>query len=232
MDTRWRILLGSVAMLSCASSLFAQRPAARILLPPPPVPAAIVVDQVAIEGSPVGEENAASVWPSSEGPPRLEQIAPSSAAASVTQLAPHAPTAAASPALSTPAQGAPGLITPVLGEDRCDPGAEEPAVATDCENVIERRAAEFARPQSEQSAEQRLLTVNPGDSLGLASAIERTVGQSRNIGDYPDERSSQELASIVLAPPEAAQPSTGPDQQGADATIAEILNTLRASPPN
>lgn len=146
------------------------------------------------------------------------------------QLAPRGRTAAASEALSQPAEGRTGAIAKVEGEDRCDP-AEEGADRRVCARVIETRAAEFARPpQGVLSAEQRLLIdqqlrEGPADTRTAA----RRLGQT---GFDPDSLEEQGIASVAIrgnAP--TAPPDREDDATAIDPAVQAILGILNVPVP-
>jgi len=83
----------------------------------------------------------------------------------------------------------------VGGQDRCDQ-PEDKAPAS-CKDAVERRAEEFARQQREQDPEDRMLERQKAD----------LAARSRTPVD-PDQRSTQEVASVVYSQAQQQAPTS------------------------
>lgn len=133
-------------------------------------------------------------------------------AASTPQLAGEARTAEGPAALSSPAQGRNPRVERLEGDDRCDPRNATNLTAAEaarCAQVIERRSAEFTRPEPrEPSPEERLLRFHHGDGTSA-----RTAARALADGDVEGSLAAQAIASAANRPTEAAlAPRTAPAQ--------------------
>lgn len=128
--------------------------------------------------------------------------------------------------LSVPSQGRTAAVEHVKGSDRCDPALPARQQPPACADVIEGRAAEFARPEPvELSPEQRLLLEQELQGAGenVADATRRlaTSGQ-------PDSAEAMGIASIVLDRQVTARK---PDENPADDAAAKaIIDFLAVTP--
>lgn len=136
-------------------------------------------------------------------------------------------TAQPSEALSHPSEGRTGAASPVVGKDRCDPAAEARGKA--CENVIETRSAEFARPEAATlSAEQRLLI---DQQLREAPPGARTaVRRLGSTGFEPDSIEEQGVAAIALhgsgSTSKSPDPADDPGKNELDPAVQAIIGII------
>ena len=117
-------------------------------------------------------------------------------------------------ALSSRRESAPGPAVALAGSDRCDPArtaAQMPAqTAGECDQILENRADTFARPVRVPEEEEGTTVPRKPPGGGLRAGTADGVAQMRNPGENSDDRTSQELASIILLAP--AQPAEVPGQ--------------------
>lgn len=149
--------------------------------------------------SQVGPKDASPTTPQlarpGEADPRPQQLsARDTGAAPTTQIA-KGRTAEAPAGLSSPAEGRNPRLEKVEGDDRCDPQnlvRLAPADRDRCEQVIERRAAEFEPPPPPKpSPEERLLR-----SQQAADGISaREAARALAHGDVEDSLAAQAIAS-------------------------------------
>lgn len=137
------------------------------------------------------------------------------------QLAPAGRTALSPPPLSRRADGRVVATERLGGHDRCDP-ARASADAARCAQVVENRAADFARPRPVLSPEQKLLVEQrlgePPRSLD--TAMRRLV---RNEGD-PDSSDAQAIAAAALTgQASTAAPTKVETGAAADAPVVEAI---------
>lgn len=128
------------------------------------------------------------------------------------QLAPSRSADAPEP-LSRPADGRNIATVRIEGRDRCDPAA--PARDAACARVIETRAADYARPATPLTPEQRLLVQQQtGDVVPSSDA--------RRIAANPDSASDQAVASVALRPP----PPPPRDADKADGPAGAVIDAI------
>lgn len=136
--------------------------------------------------------------------------------------------------LSARRDSAPGAVAALSGNDNCDPqnraAIRDAAEAERCRTILELRAAEFDAPTAPVlSAEQRIIVEQQrrdGGQGGL-NTPDMTARALARVTD-PESRSSQELASLVLVPPnsnQATQPAA-PENPAADTGLSELLQSL------
>lgn len=139
----------------------------------------------------------------------------------------------ASGSVSSAEDSRPRAAGPLGGADRCDPQLESEQLAR-CQQILERRAAEFDAPEPPRlSAEQVLLAERGANDERLASRSS-DLRLKLAAGD-PDAEitSNQELASIYLdrssiqGRPSTAEEPTVPDE----AKLIEILQGLQIDVP-
>lgn len=144
--------------------------------------------------------------------PSPQLSSPGAGARATDQLAKGRPTAEGPTPLSTPAQGRDPLVERVQGDDRCDPQNLARLSAPErarCAQVIERRSAEFSRPEPPQpSPEERLLRAQ-----AAAGADARTAARRLAEGEVEDSLAAQAIASGANR--------TGPEQRASDPRAAE-----------
>lgn len=154
------------------------------------------------------------------------QLTPSGESSSApAQLYRGGRTAQAAAPLSTPAEGRPGDVTRVEGDDRCEPGTQTRLSV--CARVIETRSAEFDRARPALSAEQRLLIEQQrSDATSAQAAARRLAGNAAD----PNSLEDQSIASIVLRIPEPVrqEPDEVPTEDAA--ALQAIVESLAATP--
>ena len=137
------------------------------------------------------------------------------------QLTKDARSAQPSQPLSEPRDGRTSAVERVAGSDRCDPAkTDRPRAA--CAQVIETRAAEFARKDpTPLSPEQRIIVEQQARerSGSFAEAARRLATN----GDDTRSMDAQGLASVVLSAPPAELKRDKPD---ADPAETEQLNAI------
>jgi hypothetical protein len=131
--------------------------------------------------------------------------------------------------LSRPGEGRTSAVTPVEGQDRCDPAADGRAEAASCERVIETRASEFQRVEPVLSAEQRLLTEQRlrEQSASAGEAARRLAAH----GGDPDSLEEQGIASLVLSNPQPTRPNEEQPSEAATSLIEAIVGGMTGTPP-
>jgi hypothetical protein len=131
--------------------------------------------------------------------------------------------------LSRPGEGRTSAVTPVGGQDRCDPAAAGRGEATGCERVIETRASEFQRIEPVLSAEQRLLTEQRlrEQSASAGEAARRLAAP----GGDPDSLEEQGIASLVLSNPQPMRPDEEQPSEAATSLIEAIVGGMTGTPP-
>jgi len=155
------------------------------------------------------------------GAPALQLTRERGSGPASQQLTTGARTAQPSQPLSKPEDGRTGTVERVAGSDRCDPGADRPRAAK-CAQVIETRAAEFARRDpTALSPEQRIIIEQQlrerGGSFGGAA---RRLAAN---GDDARSLESQGVASVVLRTPPA---EPGPAKPDVDPAASEAMTAL------
>ena len=143
------------------------------------------------------------------------------------QLTKGAPTAQPSQPLSVPRDGRTSAVERVAGSDRCDPAkADRPRAA--CAQVIETRAADFARKEPPPlSPEQRIIIEQQLRERNVGGAARRLAAQ----GDDAQSMEAQGVASIVLRA--TVEPKRDKPEQDPAATeqINAIVNAIVNQPP-
>lgn len=136
--------------------------------------------------------------------------------------------------LSARVDSAPGAVAVLSGNDACDP-QNRPALldavmAESCRRILELRAAEFDAPAPPVlSAEQRIIVEQQRRNTGQEGLkTDDMTARALARASDPDSRSSQELASLVLPPPNGGQPAppVTPDSPATDAGLSELLQSL------
>lgn len=151
-----------------------------------------------------------------------------SAAPRPRQLAPDGADATPPPALSRVSDGRQTETARVGGADRCDPARRDrPGPA--CDQVIERRAGDYARrPATELSPEQKLLAdrelvAEKGGTDRLVRRIGRDAGTA-------DEDDAQAIASIVLGtgapPPDTGEREEDKPPSALDGPLGEFIGAI------
>jgi hypothetical protein len=148
-----------------------------------------------------------------------------------TQLSTGPRSAQPPQALSRPSEGRTAAVERVEGTDRCDASLPKTKLSSECSQVIETRADDYARPPpTELSPEQHLLLDQQLQTVenGLTD-VTRRLARS---GDGDTSIESQAVASIVLAqgqpPPKPVKPL---DDPSADAATQAVLQMLSIAPP-
>lgn len=123
----------------------------------------------------------------------------------------------------------PRATGPLGGADRCDPQLETEELAR-CQQILERRAAEFDAPEAPRlSAEQVLLAERGGHDERLASRSSDL--RLRLAAGDPDAEitSNQELAVIYLDHPSTQGPPASTDEPAVpdEGKLVEILQGLQ-----
>ncbi|HET7605828.1 MAG TPA: hypothetical protein VFK28_07145 [Sphingomicrobium sp.] len=167
--------------------------------------------------------------PSSASQQQPTQVSTAARNAQSPQVSTAARNAQPPQPLSSPSQGRTGAIERVSGTDRCDPAIPPEKRSDECKQVIETRAAEYARPsRAELSPEQRLLI----DQRFRAGNDVADATRSLAISGEPDSAQAMGIASIVLDRQNEPQPRPGKEQDpAADAAIEAIANLLSVTPP-
>ena len=114
------------------------------------------------------------------------------------------------------------LLQAIEGSDICDNPPRIPAVVALCQNRIESRSGDFAKVESEPSAEEALLRNNV-EQPGLPSVsqvIDRLARASAATNDF----SNQAIASIALATP--AAPPARPEQDDPTAGLSDETQAM------
>jgi len=180
--------------------------------------------------SPVREAPATSAAPpqlssSSESrPPQQQLTSEARGSRGTAQLYTGGRTAQASEALSRPSEGRTGAVAPVSGKDRCDPQAQQDArLARECAAVIERRSAEFSRPEAPQlSPEQRLLVEQRARNAPVTRDAARRLADT---GLDSESMEAQGVASLVLRD---QAPAERPDERPSDAAAKGLSDATAA----
>jgi len=188
------------------------------------------VDQVGSEAAPVVADEQdpdraiATGQASARQPVPVQQLSVAGQPSRPEQLSdPGAPSTQVA-SVSDKAESRPQALQRLAGNDRCDPQLPQ-AQREDCRTILERRAAEFSAPRPpELSAEQILLAeqqTGDGDGAGLTGDMRvRLASLSQGNAEL---RSNQELAAIVLDPP---QPPVAPTTPEPSESLAEALRGL------
>lgn len=158
---------------------------------------------------------------------QAQQLAPVGELAEPVQLGgDEARTAQAVQPLSSTSDSRPGRVQRLVGRDKCDPQVLTAEKRAECEAILELRAAEFnALRPPELSAEQKLLAAQQMPDRSLSRTPRNGAMGGAMSSGLPDaeDRSNQELASLVLdAPPPPAVPEL-PSQGEVDPAIGEII---------
>jgi len=181
-------------------------------------------------GQPAGDRELAIPGPASADRSPVRQLTQPGEAGRSQQLSdPEESRQLAAGSVSSAEDSRPRATGPLGGADRCDPqlGTEELAR---CQQILERRAAEFDAPEAPRlSAEQVLLAERGGHDERLASRSSDL--RLRLAAGDPDAEitSNQELASIYLdhpstqGPPASTEEPTVPDE----GKLVEILQGLQ-----
>lgn len=153
--------------------------------------------------------------------PPARQLTSERGAGAARQLSDGRRSAQPSQALSLPSDGRTAAVDRIAGSDRCDPASRDRARPR-CANVIETRAAEFARPDpTPLSPEQRIIMEQ--QQRERSATIGGAARRLANNGEDSRSIEAQGVASVVLAAP-PTQP--GPVKPGADPAASEQLNAL------
>ena len=157
------------------------------------------------------------------------ELRPSPAAA---QIYKGRRTAQPSDPLSRPADGRTAAVERVEGKDRCDAAEKGRKTLRKCDNVIETRAAEFARPDSTPlSPEQRIIIQQQlRDRASTADGAARLLAMGTIDANRPED---QAVASIVLRKPPEPPKDKKPDEEptAAEQAAAAVVNALLNQPP-
>lgn len=158
--------------------------------------------------------------------PPAQVVSPDESDPAATQLATGDRSLSTGERLTAPGESRNVATARLAGRDRCDPRTGTQAATATCRQVIETRAASFARERPDLSPEQRLLAERyPQTDRGGLTAEVRRVG--RNDVD-PASSSAQTLAAIIEAQraTEQAAADAVTKQQAIDAANAALVSTI------
>ena len=161
------------------------------------------------------------------------QLAPVGAkSVTAPQLTAGKPNAVPATALSRRSDSRPLPSAAIAGTDRCDPALQRQTKVAGCGRVLENRASDFARAAPVQSGEQRLLSAQLARSTGLnANSFRLGVTGDRNTAS-PEDRTAQELATVVPQNPQGTAPTTDEAKQAEqEAKVADILTAIGIQAP-
>ena len=166
-----------------------------------------------------------------------ESAAPARQLTNESRSAPQAPqlyrggrTAQPSQPLSNPRDGRTGAVEAVTGKDRCDPAADGKPPRRTCADVIENRAAEFARREPQPlSPEQRIIAEQ--QLRDRAQTISGAAKRLAVTGEDADSIEAQGVASVVLRRPPEEPRDKPKDEPAASDQLQAIVNAIVGSPP-
>lgn len=138
-------------------------------------------------------------------------------------------------AVSSTKDSAPGTVTRIGGQDRCDPQLAQRFYA-ECLRVLELRSAEFDAPQpATLSAEQRLLAEQrPREESLTGSSAALRLRYATAMQPDADLESNQELAAIYLdtpVPETAIEPEEAPLEPDVGAILQGVGIETIGPPP-
>lgn len=173
--------------------------------------------QVAVPGPPPPERRA------------IAQVSAASGAGPAQQVNAANSREVAADGISSPRDSRPGSVTRLSGEDRCDPG-QEPERLTECQRILELRAAEFQAAEPPRLSAEQVLLAERGEDFELLATTESDLRVKLAGGTDPDpeSRANQELAAIYLVEQtgQHAEAPPAPVEPEIPAGVSELLESL------